>query len=91
MGGEQAAGVLITVKEDQLKAKGLTLSDAERAEMRNSILEKYEAEGSAYFSTARLWDDGIIDPVDTRKALAMGIAASINKQWEETKYGIFRM
>jgi len=91
MGGEQAAGVLITVKEDQLKAKGLTLGDAERNEMRNSILKKYEEEGSAYFSTARLWDDGIIDPADTRKVLAMGIAASMNKQWEETKYGIFRM
>ena len=91
MGGEQAAGVLVTVKEEQLKAKGLTLGDAERNEMRNSILKKYEEEGSAYFSTARLWDDGIIDPVDTRKVLAMGIAASLNKQWEETKYGIFRM
>jgi acetyl-CoA carboxylase carboxyltransferase component len=91
MGGEQAAGVLITVKEDQLKAKGLTLADAERDEMRNSILKKYEEEGSAYFSTARLWDDGIIDPVDTRKVLAMGIAASMNKHWEETKYGVFRM
>ncbi|MFA5974122.1 MAG: carboxyl transferase domain-containing protein [Lentimicrobiaceae bacterium] len=91
MGGEQAAGVLITVKEDQLKAKGLVLSDADRDEMRNSILKKYEEEGSAYYSTARLWDDGIIDPVDTRKVLAMGISASINKHWEETKYGIFRM
>ena len=91
MGGEQAAGVLITVKEDQLKAKGLTLGEAERNEMRNTILKKYEEEGSAYFSTARLWDDGIIDPVDTRKVLAMGIAASMNKHWEETKFGIFRM
>jgi acetyl-CoA carboxylase carboxyltransferase component len=91
MGGEQAAGVLITVKEEQLKAKGLTLADADREELRNSILKKYEEEGSAYFSTARLWDDGIIDPVDTRKVLAMGIAASMNKHWEETKYGVFRM
>jgi acetyl-CoA carboxylase carboxyltransferase component len=91
MGGEQAAGVLITVKEEQLKAKGLTLANADREELRNSILKKYEEEGSAYFSTARLWDDGIIDPVDTRKVLAMGIAASMNKHWEETKYGVFRM
>ncbi len=91
MGGEQAAGVLITVKEEQLKAKGQTLSDTERNEMRNSILSKYEEEGSAYYSTARLWDDGIIDPADTRKILALGIAASLNKTWEETKYGIFRM
>ena len=91
MGGEQAAGVLITVKEDQLKAKGLFLSAADRDEMRNSIMKKYTEEGSAYYSTARLWDDGIIDPVDTRKVLAMGIAMSLNKKFAETKYGIFRM
>jgi len=91
MGGEQAAGVLITVKEEQLKAKGLQLEEQERIILRHSILKKYEEEGSAYYSTARLWDDGIIDPADTRKILAMGIAASINRQWEETKYGVFRM
>jgi acetyl-CoA carboxylase carboxyltransferase component len=91
MGGEQAAGVLISVKEEQLKAKGLTLSENERFEMRNSILGKYETEGSAYYSTARLWDDGIIDPVDTRKILAMGISASLNHVWENTRFGVFRM
>ncbi len=91
MGGEQAAGVLITVKEEQLNAKGLNLDEKERMALRESILKKYELEGSAYYSTARLWDDGIIDPVDTRKFLALGIASSLNKQWEETKYGIFRM
>jgi acetyl-CoA carboxylase carboxyltransferase component len=91
MGGEQAAGVLITVKEEQLRAKGKTLPDHEREELRNSILSKYEEEGSAYYSTARLWDDGIIDPVDTRKILAMGISASMNKYWEETRFGVFRM
>jgi acetyl-CoA carboxylase carboxyltransferase component len=91
MGGEQAAGVLITVKEEQLRAKDQTLPDAEREALRQTILKKYEEEGSAYYSTARLWDDGIIDPVDTRKILAMGISASMNKYWEETKYGIFRM
>ena len=91
MGGEQAAGVLITVKEDQLKAKGQFLSASDRDDMRNSIMKKYAEEGSAYYSTARLWDDGIIDPVDTRKVLAMGIAMSLNKKFAETKYGIFRM
>jgi acetyl-CoA carboxylase carboxyltransferase component len=91
MGGEQAAGVLITVKEEQLRSKGKVLSPAEREEMRSTILSKYEEEGSAYYSTARLWDDGIIDPVDTRKILAMGISASLNKKWEDTKYGVFRM
>ncbi|MEI6748574.1 MAG: carboxyl transferase domain-containing protein [Bacteroidota bacterium] len=91
MGGEQAAGVLITVKEDQLKAKGQSLSSTDRDEMRNSIMKKYAEEGSAYYSTARMWDDGIIDPADTRKVLAMGIAMSLNKKFAETKYGIFRM
>lgn len=91
MGGEQAAGVLITVKEEQLLAKGMDFPQAEKEALRQSILDKYEEEGSAYYSTARLWDDGIIDPVDTRKILAMGISASMNKHWEDTKYGVFRM
>ena len=91
MGGEQAAGVLITVKEDQLRARGQSLSATDREEMRISKMKKYAEEGSAYYSTARLWDDGIIDPVDTRKILAMGIAMSLNKKFAETKYGIFRM
>lgn len=91
MGGEQAAGVLITVKEEQLRLKGQTLSEAEKEQLRNSILSKYEDEGSAYYSTARLWDDGIIDPVDTRKILAMGISASLNRKWDDTHYGVFRM
>lgn len=91
MGGEQAAGVLTTVKEDQLKSKGRPFPDNEREELRRTILQKYEEEGSAYFSTARLWDDGIIDPVETRKVIAIGIATASNKVWEETKYGVFRM
>lgn len=91
MGGEQAAGVLIQVKEDQLRAKGQKLDERVREKMRTEILQKYEQEGSAYYSTARIWDDGIIDPVDTRKILAMGIAASLNKQFEESKFGVFRM
>ncbi|MBI9033592.1 MAG: acyl-CoA carboxylase subunit beta [Bacteroidales bacterium] len=91
MGGDQAANVLITVKEQQLKAKGKSLSDVEKEKIREEILRKYEEEGSAYYSTSRLWDDGIIDPVDTRKVLAMGIAASLNKKWPEQKYGVFRM
>lgn len=91
MGGEQAASVLITVKEDQLQAKGKSLSAEDREKLRSSILEKYDSEGSAYYSTSRLWDDGIIDPVDTRKIIALGIASSLNKKFNETKYGIFRM
>ncbi|MDZ7778113.1 MAG: carboxyl transferase domain-containing protein [Bacteroidales bacterium] len=91
MGGEQAANVLITVKEDQLKAKGKTFSGEEREKIRNEILEKYEHEGSAYYSTSRLWDDGIIDPADTRLVLAMGLAASLNKPFPEPVNGIYRM
>jgi acetyl-CoA carboxylase carboxyltransferase component len=91
MGGEQAANVLIQVKEDQLKAAGKSLTPEERNSMMQTILTKYEEEGSAYFSTARLWDDGIIDPVDTRKVIALGIAISRNKLYGETKYGVFRM
>jgi acetyl-CoA carboxylase carboxyltransferase component len=91
MGGEQAANVLITVKEDQLRAQGKQLLAEEREKMLQTILKKYEDEGSAYFSTARLWDDGIIDPVDTRKVIGLSIAISRNKNWEKTRYGIFRM
>ncbi len=91
MGGEQAATVLLTVKLEQLAAKGLQMSEAEQAEFKRPILEKYEKESSAYYSTARLWDDGIIDPVDTRRVLAMGIASSLYKSWGHKKQGVFRM
>ncbi len=91
MGGEQAANVLIQVKQDQLAEKGLSMPEEEVEKLRNTTLATYEAEGSAYFSTARLWDDGILDPVDTRKVLAMGIAMSLNKKFPEQQYGVFRM
>ncbi len=91
MGGEQAANVLTSVKEEQLKAVGKEFPDAERDALKQSILNKYEKEGSAYYSTARMWDDGIIDPADTRKIIAMGIAVSLNKKWKDTKNGVFRM
>ncbi len=91
MGGEQAANVLITVKEDQLKAQGKTLSGEEREKMMQTILKKYDTEGSAYFSTARLWDDGIIDPMDTRMILGLCIAITQNRKFEKTTYGVFRM
>jgi len=91
MGGEQAAGVLTTIKEEQLQNQGKKFPKTEKDKLTKEILERYNYEGSAYFSTSRLWDDGIIDPIDTRKYLAMGIAMSLNKKWEETKYGVFRM
>lgn len=91
MGGEQAADVLVTVKKDQAEAKGEALPEEQEEKMRKSILEKYEREGSAYYSTSRIWDDGVIDPVDTRKVLAMGIASSLNEQWGDPEFGVFRM
>ena len=91
MGGEQAANVLLTVKQDQLKAKNQSMNAAEQAEFKRPTLEKYEAESSAYFSTARLWDDGIIDPVDTRKVLSLALHASFNRPWPEKTKGVFRM
>ena len=91
MGGEQAANVLLTVKLDQLRAKGGGMSDQEQAEFKRPTLEKYDRESSAYFSTARIWDDGIIDPVDTRKVLSLALHASFNKEWPEKTKGVYRM
>jgi acetyl-CoA carboxylase carboxyltransferase component len=91
MGGEQAANVLLQVKMDQLKAQSKTMSGGEQQEFMRPILEKYDHEGNAYYSTARLWDDGIIDPADTRMVLALGISAAMNAPMEETRFGVFRM
>jgi acetyl-CoA carboxylase carboxyltransferase component len=91
MGGEQAANVLLTVKLDQLRSQGEEMSPEEQAAFKAPTLEKYEAEGNPYYSTARLWDDGILDPVDTRAALALGISAALNAPIPPTTFGIFRM
>jgi 3-methylcrotonyl-CoA carboxylase beta subunit/propionyl-CoA carboxylase len=91
MGGEQAAGVLATVKRDQVARDGKTLSAEDEAAIRQPILDKYETEGSPYYSTARLWDDGILDPAHTRHALALGISAAYNAAIPPPKFGVFRM
>ena len=91
MGGEQAAGVLVTVRRDALAREGRTLSADEEAAIRAPLVEKYEREGSPYYATARLWDDGILDPVDTRAALALGLSAAYNAPIPPPKYGVFRM
>ena len=91
MGGEQAASVLATVKRDQLARDGKTLEAADEEAIRRPILEKYELEGSPYYSTARLWDDGILDPTQTRAALALGISAAYNAPIPPPKFGVFRM
>jgi acetyl-CoA carboxylase carboxyltransferase component len=91
MGGEQAAGVLTTIKRDQLAREGKTLDDRQEQAIRQPILEKYETEGSPYYSTARIWDDGILDPVQTREALALGLSAAFNAPIPPPKFGVFRM
>ncbi len=92
MGGEQAANVLLTVKRDQLARRGeQDMSEAEQADFKQPILDKYEREGSPYYSTARLWDDGILDPAKTRRVLGLALSASLNKPTQETQFGVFRM
>lgn len=91
MGGEQAANVLLTVKKEQMARAGKKMSPEEEAEFKRPVLEKYEEEGSAYYSTARLWDDGIIDPADTRTVLALGVSASLNAPFPPRQQSVFRM
>jgi acetyl-CoA carboxylase carboxyltransferase component len=91
MGGPQAASVLLQVRLDNLHREGRDLTHDERAAFTAPVLATYEAEGSPYFSTARLWDDGVIDPVDTRAVLALGISAALNADIPETRFGVFRM
>jgi 3-methylcrotonyl-CoA carboxylase beta subunit/propionyl-CoA carboxylase len=91
MGAEQAASVLTTVKRDQLEREGKTLEPNEEEAIRQPILNKYEQEGSPYYSTARLWDDGILDPAETRQALALGLSAAYNAPIPDARFGVFRM
>jgi 3-methylcrotonyl-CoA carboxylase beta subunit len=83
--------VLTTVKRDQLARDGKAFTPEDEKAIRDPILAKYEHEGSPYYSTARLWDDGILDPAQTRHALALGIAAAFNAPIPDPKFGIFRM
>lgn len=92
MGGEQAANVLLTVKQEQLQAQGKDLLDPSQAEeFKRPTLEKYAHESSCYYSSARLWDDGVIDPLDTRRVLGLGLAAALEGPFPERRQGIFRM
>ncbi len=91
MGGEQAANVLLTVKKDALQSKGGKMTEEEEITFKKPILDKYAEESDALFSTARLWDDGIINPIDTRRVIGMGIEISRNKVIPDAKFGIFRM
>ncbi len=91
MGGEQAASVLATVKRDGIEAKGKSWSKAEEEAFKDPIREQYEKQGHPYYATARLWDDGVIDPTDTRRVLGLALAATTNAPSEETRFGVFRM
>jgi len=91
MGGEQAAGVLSMVKEVQLKKQGIEFDDEKKATLKNQILDTYDKEGSPYYSTSRLWDDGVIDPRDTRKVLLIGLESSFNKKFENYNQTMYRM
>jgi acetyl-CoA carboxylase carboxyltransferase component len=91
MGGQQAASVLLQVRLDGLRREGRDLAHAEREAFVAPILASYEAEGNPYYSTARLWDDGVIDPVDTRMVLALGLSAALNAEIPPTPFGVFRM
>ena len=91
MGGEQAANVLASVKRDQADSRSTEWAEEDEIEFKNGVREKYETQGSPYYASARLWDDGMIDPVDTRRVLGMAIAASANAPLEPISYGVFRM
>ena len=91
MGGEQAASVLATVKRDGIEGKGGSWSAAEEEAFKAPIRQQYEDQGHPYYASARLWDDGVIDPADTRRVLALGLSASRNAPIEDTRFGIFRM
>ncbi len=91
MGGEQAASVLATVRRDGIEARGAQWSAEEEAAFRAPILAQYETQGHPYYATARLWDDGVIDPADTRQCLALGMSAALNAPIAETRFGVFRI
>ncbi len=91
MGGEQAASVLATVRRDGLEARGQSWSAEEEEAFKAPIRDQYEHEGHPYYATARLWDDGIIQPSDTRRVLALGLSAALNAPIEDTRFGVFRM
>jgi 3-methylcrotonyl-CoA carboxylase beta subunit len=91
MGGDQAANVLATVKRDGLAAKGESWSDADEEAFKAPIREQYEHQGHPYYASARLWDDGVIDPAETRRVVALSLSAALNAPIAETRFGIFRM
>jgi len=91
MGGEQAAGVMAQVKQDGLARKGQTMTDEQISEFKQPIIDQYEQQGHPYYASARLWDDGIIDPADTRNVLGLALSAAANAPQRDSQFGVFRM
>ena len=91
MGGEQAASVLSTLKRDGIEAKGGEWSAAEEDAFKQPIREQYERQGHPYYASARLWDDGVIDPAQSRRVLGLSLSAALNAPTEATQFGVFRM
>ena len=91
MGGEQAASVLATVRRDNYERRGEDWSEEEEAAFCAPIVDQYNREGHPYYASARIWDDGIIDPAETRRTLAMSISSALNAPIEQTRFGVFRM
>ena len=91
MGGEQAANVLATVRQDANKRRGLKWTKKQEKDFKKKILDQYEFEGNPFYASARIWDDGIIDPADTRRVLGLSIGASLNAPIGDTKFGLFRL
>jgi 3-methylcrotonyl-CoA carboxylase beta subunit len=91
MGGEQAASVLATIRRDNFEAQGKTWPATDEEAFKAPIRAQYEAQGHPYYASARLWDDGVLDPADTRMALALGLSAALNAPIERTTFGVFRM
>jgi 3-methylcrotonyl-CoA carboxylase beta subunit len=91
MGGEQAASVLAQIRRDAAEAKGGSWSAEEEQKFKAPIRAQYETQGHPYYASARLWDDGIIDPADTRMVLGLGLSAALNAPIEPTRFGVFRM
>ena len=91
MGGEQAAGVLAQITRDQRARDGRPWTAEEEAALKAPIMQRFEAEGSPYYSSARLWDDGVIDPADTRRVLGLSLSAALNAPIADAKFGVFRM
>jgi len=91
MGGEQAASVLATVRREGMETRGETWSDEAEAAFKAPIRDRYETEGDPYYATARLWDDGVIDPAQTREVLGLSLSAALNAPIPPTRFGVFRM